>query len=223
MATAQLRYLILLGAPGVGKGTQADLLEKRLGLPHVASGDLFRENLNNRTPLGLKAQGFMERGELVPDDVTIAMVMERLARPDCVNGVVLDGFPRTVAQAEALDQTLAAGNRHIEAVINLTVTRETLMARLTGRWICRDCQASYHVVNNPPRVAGRCDNCGGELYQRIDDEPETVARRLEVYFAQTAPLIDYYRERGLLREVQGEQDIEAVQRAILDVLGRAEG
>jgi adenylate kinase len=218
MAIAQPRYLIFLGAPGAGKGTQADLLEKRLGLPHVASGDLFRENLKNRTPLGLKAQGYMERGELVPDDVTIAMVMERLARPDCANGAVLDGFPRTVAQAEALDHRLADEDKHIEAVINLAVAPETLMARLTGRWICRNCQATYHLLHNPPKVAGRCDVCGGELYQRTDDQPETVARRLEVYFAQTAPLIDYYGERELLHEVNGAQDIEAVQRDILDVL-----
>jgi adenylate kinase len=219
MAETQPRYLIFLGAPGSGKGTQADVLQKRLGLPHVASGDLFRENLKNKTPLGLEAQGYMQRGELVPDDVTIAMVMERLALPDCAGGAVLDGFPRTVTQAQALDRTLAEVDSRIDLVINLAVAPKTLLGRLTGRWICRDCQATYHVQHNPPQVAGECDACGGELYQRPDDQPETVARRLEVYFAQTAPLIDYYRESGLLREVDGEQDIEVVQGDILDVLG----
>ncbi len=223
MATIQPRYLIFLGAPGAGKGTQADLLQKQIGLPHVASGDLFRENLAQQTPLGLQAKGYMERGELVPDDVTIAMVMDRLSRPDCAGGAVLDGFPRTVAQAEALDRTLAAAGRAIEAVINLVVSPQALMARLTGRWICRNCQTPYHMLYNPPRVAGVCDACGGELYQRTDDQPETVARRLDVYFAQTAPLIDYYRARGLLRDVDGDQSIEAIQNQILSVVGLAKG
>lgn len=202
--------VVLLGPPGAGKGTQAEGLAAGLGLVHVASGDLFREALAAQTPLGRQAQQYMERGELVPDDLTVRMVLERMAQPDCQAGVVLDGFPRTVAQAEALDQALAAQGRQVDAVLLLAVPDEVVLERLTGRRICRDCQAPYHVLFNPPAEAGRCDRCGGPLYQRDDDREETVRRRLEVYQAQTAPLISYYRQRGLLREVDGSGDLETV-------------
>lgn len=220
MATdsTQPKYILLLGAPGAGKGTQAALLQERLGLPHVASGDLFRDNLKRETELGLKAKSYMERGELVPDDVTIAMVLERLSRPDTAKGALLDGFPRTIQQAEALDAALAAQGRKIEKVINFNVSEDALMARLTGRWICRNCQATYHTLYNPPKQPGLCDVCGGELYQRPDDTPETVANRLRVYFNQTRPLIDYYQKRGQLVDINGEQEIEQVQQDIVQAL-----
>lgn len=225
MNSTQPTYLILLGPPGAGKGTQAGLLEKKLGLPHVASGDLFREHLKNDTALGREARGYMDRGELVPDGVTIAMVLERLSRPDCWEGAVLDGFPRTIEQAKALDSALEVEGNSVRRVVDLKVSRDALMERLTGRWICRDCQANYHTLFSPPKVAGRCDVCGGvpggggELYQRTDDQPETVARRLEVYFAQTRLLVEYYQQRGVLVEVDGEGDIDEVHRRILCVLG----
>ncbi len=218
MTSSQPRYVILLGPPGAGKGTQADLLEQKLGLPHVASGDLFREHLEKDTELGRQARAYMERGDLVPDDVTIAMVLERLARPDCRNGAVLDGFPRTVEQAEALDAALAADGKGVSQVIDLQVSEQVLMMRLTERWICRQCQTNYHLVFDPPTTPGRCDACGGELYQRTDDQPETVARRLQVYWEQTYPLVDYYRKRGVLVKVDGEATIEEVHRCILAVL-----
>jgi len=205
------KYIVLIGAPGAGKGTQAARLRELLNLPHVASGDLFRENLKNQTELGLKAKAYMDRGELVPDDVTIAMVMERLSRPDCANGALLDGFPRTIAQAEALDRALAATGRKIGVVPYIAVPDEALVERLSGRWLCRTCGESYHTLFNPPRRAGVCDKDGGELCQRDDDKPETVRNRLKVYWQQTSPLIDYYRRHGVLVEVNGDQAIEAVE------------
>ncbi len=205
------KYIVLIGAPGAGKGTQAARLHELLDLPHVASGDLFRENLKNQTELGLKAKAYMDRGELVPDDVTIAMVMERLSQPDCANGALLDGFPRTIAQAEALDRALAAIGRKIGVVPYIAVPDEALVERLSGRWLCRTCGESYHTLFNPPRQAGMCDRDSGELYQRDDDKPETVRNRLKVYWQQTSPLIDYYRRRGVLVEVNGDQAIEAVE------------
>jgi adenylate kinase len=201
---------ILLGAPGAGKGTQAVVLEERLALPHVASGDLFRENVKAGTELGRQARVYMDRGELVPDSVTIAMVMERLAKDDCRRGVILDGFPRTVEQARALEAALAKQGKIVDGVLYFQVASETLLARLSGRWICRQCQANYHTVFNPPKEPGKCDACGGELYQRPDDKRETAEHRLEVYFAQTIPLIEYYRSKGLLIEINGEQGIEQV-------------
>lgn len=201
---------ILLGAPGAGKGTQAVVLEERLALPHVASGDLFRENVKAGTELGRQARVYMDRGELVPDSVTIAMVMERLAKDDCRRGVILDGFPRTVEQARALEAALAKQGKIVDGVLYFQVASETLLARLSGRWICRQCQANYHTVFNPPKEPGKCDACGGELYQRPDDKRETAEHRLEVYFAQTIPLIEYYRRKGLLIEINGEQGIEQV-------------
>jgi adenylate kinase len=204
------RFIVLLGPPASGKGTQAARLREALGLPHVASGDLFRENLKNETELGLKAKVYMDRGELVPDDVTIAMVMERLNRPDCAGGALFDGFPRTIAQAEALDQALAERGHRISVVPYIAVPDEVLVERMSGRRLCRVCGEAYHVKFNPPKRPGVCDNDGGELYQRGDDKPETVRKRLQVYWEQTSPLIEYYRDRGMLVEVDGDQPIDAV-------------
>jgi adenylate kinase len=201
----------LLGAPGAGKGTQAEILRERLGLAHVASGDLFRENVSKQTPLGKLAKSYMDKGELVPDDVTVQMVMERIAQPDCSRGVVFDGFPRTEGQAKALDAALAKENKKISAVVSVGVRDEVLIKRLSARWICPTDGAVYNLLTNPPRVAGRCDKDSSELYQRNDDQPETVRRRLDVYHTQTQPLIAYYQAAGLLREINGEQDIERVQ------------
>ena len=212
------KYIILLGAPGAGKGTQATMLTEALGAPHVASGDLFRSAIQRKTHLGLEAKKYMDQGLLVPDEVTIAMVRERLALPDCQEGVILDGFPRTLEQAKALDAALAEEGRAIDKVLYIKVPNEELVARLSGRWICRDCQTVYHAITNPPKQASRCDACGGELYQRSDDKPETVRRRLEVYFEQTAPLIEYYIERGVLTEVNGDQSIAEVQTALIEAL-----
>ncbi|MBC7263605.1 MAG: adenylate kinase [Chloroflexi bacterium] len=207
--------IVLLGAPGAGKGTQAEILSQRLGLPHVASGDLFREALRDETPLGLRARSYMERGELVPDEVTIAMVAERLEKPDCANGVILDGFPRTIPQADALDAVLARHGQAVNLVPYIKVSVESLLKRLGGRWTCRTCGTVYHMLFDPPRVAGVCDVCGGELYQRADDTPETQRKRIDVYFEQTQPLIEYYRQRGLLVEIDGEKDIDGVQAELL--------
>ena len=211
-------YIMLIGAPGAGKGTQAVTMAQDLKLAHVASGDMFRSALQRGTPRGLEAKAFMDRGELVPDDVTVAMVIERLQEPDSTEGVILDGFPRTVAQAEALDAALAERGSRVDQAIYLEVDEEELLRRLSGRWLCRSCQASYHEVFNPPRQAGRCDRCGGELYQREDDTLETAKRRLQVYFDQTMPIIDHYRRQGVLDEVDGAQGIEEVRQAILSVV-----
>ncbi len=207
-------YVILMGPPASGKGTQAERLQELLALPHVASGDLFRYNLKNETALGLEAKGYMERGDLVPDDITIAMVLDRLARPDCRNGALLDGFPRTVAQAEALDAALADGGHKINLVLNIQVPRDELIVRVTGRRLCRNCGASYHLKFAPPQQPGVCDKCGGELYQRDDDTEETAVKRLEVYENQTKPLVSYYREAGILAEIDGNQSIDEVTAAL---------
>lgn len=217
-------FVVLLGAPGAGKGTQAELLQEEYGLAHISSGELFREHLKQGTPLGRLAQTYMDRGELVPDAVTIAMVRERLQEPDCQAGAILDGFPRTVAQAEALDALLAESGEAVCSVPYVKVSPEVLLERLSGRWTCRQCGAVYHVQYHPPKVPGVCDACGGELYQRPDDTPETQRRRIEVYLEQTAPLIAYYRQRGVLVEVNGERPIEevhaALRKAIEDSCGR---
>lgn len=209
--SSDAKYIILLGAPGAGKGTQAEILRERLGLAHIASGDLFRENVSKGTPLGNLAKSYMDKGELVPDDVTIQMVMDRISRRDCAPGVVFDGFPRTEAQARALDAALAKESKKIGTVLSIDVGDQLLIDRLSARWICPIDGVVYNTLTNPPRVAGRCDKDNGELYQREDDKPETVRRRLQVYHSQTKPLIDYYRNAGLLREVDGEQSIDKVQ------------
>jgi adenylate kinase len=210
-------YLVLLGAPGAGKGTQAKRLTKALGLQHVSSGDIFRENLNNQTELGRMAQDYMNRGVLVPDDVTIAMIHERLTRADCAKGAVLDGFPRTPAQAQALDEILADLGGTLEAVLYIQVPQEALVRRLSGRWTCPKGHI-YHELFNPPRKPGVCDHDGLTLYQRDDDKVETVTQRITVYMDQTAPLIAFYRERGLLVEVDGDQSIDAVTLALTESL-----
>jgi len=206
-------YLVLLGPPGAGKGTQAERLQEELELPHVASGDIFRENIRNETGLGLLAKGYIDQGQLVPDDVTVAMVRDRLQRPDCNLGAILDGFPRTQPQAESLDTMLADMGRQLDGVFYIAVPDEELVRRLSGRWICRQCQTPYHSMFNPSANEGVCDACGGELYQRDDDKPETVRTRLKVYHQQTSPLIDYYRQAGLLVEVDGAGGIETVSAA----------
>ncbi len=211
-------YIILLGAPGAGKGTQAKILNERFQLAHVASGDLFRENISKQTPLGALAQSYMDKGELVPDDVTIRMVMDRIARPDCAAGVVFDGFPRTQAQASALDRALANENKKIGAALFVDVHDDVLINRLAARRICSKCGSVYNLLTNPPRVADHCDKDQGALEQRNDDKPETVRRRLEVYRSQTAPLIEYYRAAGLLREMNGDQSIEQVTVQIVQLV-----
>ncbi len=211
-------YIILLGAPGAGKGTQAVMLAGKLKLVQVASGDLFRQALREGTELGEKAKAFMEKGQLVPDDITIRMVMDRLSAPDVENGAILDGFPRNIGQAKALDKALAEQNKAIEKVVFIKVPEGELLKRLGGRWICRNCQAPYHEVDNPPKIKGICDRCGGELYQRADDNPETVKKRLKVYFAETTPLIDYYKKEGKLLEINGESGADEVNRRITAAL-----
>jgi len=207
-------YIVLLGPPGAGKGTQAEVISESLKLVHVSSGDIFRENLKNETDLGKLAQGFMNRGELVPDDVTIAMIRERLLRPDCVNGAVLDGFPRTPAQANALEGMLKDLGGNVRRVPYINVPSEVLIERLSGRWTCQQGHV-YHTVFNPPQVPGKCDVDGLDLYQREDDQPATVERRIRVYLEQTSPLIEYYRGRGLLSEVDGTQTIDKVTADLL--------
>ncbi len=211
-------YIVLLGAPGAGKGTQAKILSAKTGLPHISSGDIFRENLRSGTELGRVAQQYMERGELVPDEVTIAMIRERLLRPDCAQGAVLDGFPRTPAQAEALDAMLTEWGGQVDVVPFIQVPEEVLVERLAGRWICRAQGHIFHERFNPPKRPGVCDYDGSELYQRDDDRPEVVRHRIRVYYEQTAPLVEYYRRQGKLVEIDGTQSIEAVTQALLAAL-----
>ena len=210
--------LILLGAPGSGKGTQAGFISQEVGLPHIASGDLFREAQGKKTELGLLAKSYMEKGALVPDEITIRMILERIAKPDCEGGYILDGFPRTLEQAGALDESLEKMSSAIDKVICIKVSDEELLSRLSGRWICKNCQTPYHLVNSPPKVAGKCDKCGGELYQRADDNVETIKNRLSVYYTQTAPLIEYYQSTGKLVEINGEQEVERLGREIVAAL-----
>ncbi len=210
--------IILIGAQGSGKGTQAEQLERTLGIPHVASGDLFRKAIDEKTDLGLKAKTYLDRGELVPDDITVAMVLGRLEEPDCRAGVLLDGFPRTVAQAQALDKGLQDAGRQIDLVIYLNVPREELLRRLSGRYICRANQHVYNVNSHPPKVAGICDLDGSELYQRSDDTGEAVQRRLDIFFNETIRLLDYYGGQHKLREVNGNQSIDQVQAVLLKTI-----
>ncbi len=212
--TTNPKYVILLGPPAAGKGTQATRLSEYLHLPHVASGDLFRYNLKNDTELGRKAKAYMDQGALVPDDITIAMVLDRLDRPDCAGGALLDGFPRTLAQAEALDKALAEKGVAINGVLNISVPDAILVERVTGRRLCRTCGEPYHIKFNPPKKEGICDIDGGPLYQRDDDTEATVQNRLKVYWDQTSPLIDYYRNKGILVDIDGNQAIDAVTEAL---------
>jgi adenylate kinase len=209
------RFIVLLGPPGAGKGTQAEAISAKLHLPHISSGDIFREHLKNQTELGELAAGFINKGELVPDDVTIAMIRERLSRPDCHDGALLDGFPRTPAQAEALATFLSEINGQVKHVPYICVPEDVLIERLAGRWTCRESGHVFHEKYNPPKLQGICDFDGSKLYQREDDKAETVKRRIHVYMEQTQPLIAYYREHGVLREVDGKKTIEQVTKDLL--------
>ncbi|MFO1441996.1 adenylate kinase [Bacillus sp. Bva_UNVM-123] len=211
--------LVLMGLPGAGKGTQAEKIVQKYGIPHISTGDMFRAAIKDETELGLKAKSFMDKGELVPDEVTIGIVRERLAKDDCVKGFLLDGFPRTVAQAEALENILAQLSKKIDYVINVEVDKEILMDRLTGRRICKDCGATYHLVFNPPAQSGICDRCNGELYQRADDNEATVQNRLDVNIKQTKPLLDFYESKGYLRNINGQQEIDKVFSQLDELLG----
>jgi len=212
--------IVLFGAQGSGKGTQARLIQELLTIPQVATGDLFRHNLKNDTELGKLAKGFMDKGNLVPDSVTNAMVQDRLNQEDAQNGVILDGYPRNIAQAKALETMLEAMQTGVKQAIYMDVPEAELMRRLTGRWVCRVCQSTYHVLFNPPKVEGVCDRCGGELYQRDDDkDKEAIHRRLQLYFEETMPVIDWYEERGLLGKVNGDLPIEEVNSRIKELIG----
>ena len=208
-----------MGLPGAGKGTQAERIVEEYNIPHISTGDMFRAAMKEETPLGLEAKSYMDKGELVPDEVTIGIVRERLAKDDCQKGFLLDGFPRTVAQAEALEQLLAEMDRQLDYVINIEVNKDSLLERLTGRRICKDCGATYHLVFNPPAKEGVCDRCGGELYQRADDNVETVQTRLEVNIQQSQPLITFYEGKGYLRNLDGQQPIDKVFADIEGLLG----
>ncbi len=211
-------YIILLGPPGAGKGTQAGILARETKLTHVSSGDLFRCNINNQTDLGKLAKSFIDKGELVPDDVTIAMIRNRISQPDCAGGVILDGFPRTPTQADALEKMLAEFGEQVTAVPYITAAENILIERTGGRWSCRAQGHVYHERFNPPKQPGVCDIDGSELYQRDDDKTETVAHRIRVYFEQTMPLVDYYRKLGKLVEINGVQDVEQVTKDVLAAL-----
>ncbi|MBF7095971.1 adenylate kinase [Alkalibacter mobilis] len=202
--------IILLGPPGAGKGTQAANIVEAYNIPHISTGDIFRKNLKENTALGLKAKEYMDKGLLVPDELVVDLVKDRLTEDDCKTGFMLDGFPRTVVQAEALDTELEKLDMKLSAVLNIEVDQNLLLQRITGRRICRSCGATYHVSFNPPKEEAVCDLCGGELYQRDDDVEETVAKRLQVYNEQTQPLIDFYKNSGLLVDIDGQQEIEAV-------------
>ncbi len=210
--------VVLLGPPGAGKGTQAERVAKSCGFPHISTGDMLRDAVAKGTELGKLAKGYMEKGELVPDEVIIGIVKERLLEPDAEKGFILDGFPRTLEQAIALENELSALGRKIDFAVNIEVSDEEVVRRISGRRICRSCGRPYHVEFNPPKADGICDVCGGELYRRADDEPEAVRRRLEVYHAQTAPLVDFYGQRGLLVGVDGARPVEEVSSEIENLL-----
>jgi len=212
-------FLVFLGAPGAGKGTQAAVVSRKFGLAHIASGDLFRQSVHKGTELGKSVRAYMDKGALVPDEVTIQLISERLNEPDCKQGCIFDGFPRTIEQAKALDKMLIGRGWAIDKAIYIEVPEKELLKRLGGRWICRKCQAPYHEVTSPPKTPGKCDKCGGELYQRSDDTEETVKERLKVYFAQTTPVLDYYKAKGKLVPVDGKFGIEEVSEKIIGVLG----
>lgn len=211
--------LIMLGAPGAGKGTQAKKIAEKYNIPHISTGDIFRANIKNGTELGQKAKTYMDQGLLVPDELVVDLVMDRFAQDDCKNGYVLDGFPRTIPQAEALDAALEKAGAKIDYAINVEVPDENIIRRMSGRRACVSCGATYHIVHIPPKTEGVCDICGKELILRDDDKPETVKKRLDVYHEQTQPLIDYYTEKGALVEVDGTVDMEDVFNAIVKILG----
>ncbi|SEN61241.1 adenylate kinase [Lihuaxuella thermophila] len=214
--------IVLMGLPGAGKGTQAARIVDELNIPHISTGDMFRAAVKEETPLGLEAKSYMDQGQLVPDRVTIGIVRERLGKDDCANGFLLDGFPRTVPQAEALDELTKDLGRELDHVIYIEVDEDELLKRLTGRRICRDCGATYHVLFAPPKVERVCDRCGGELYQRDDDRVETVANRLKVNMEQTEKLLQYYQKTGKLHRVDGKQPIEHVTDSILSLIRGSE-
>ena len=211
--------IVFMGPPGAGKGTQAEKIIENYQIPHISTGDMFRKAIKEQTELGMEAKRYMDQGALVPDHVTIGIVKDRLSESDCKSGFLLDGFPRTVDQAKALDEILTSLDSKIDYVINIDVDLDILKERLTGRRICRSCGATYHMIFNPPAVAGTCDKCGGELYQRKDDNEETVGNRLDVYVSQTKPLLDYYSLAGNLVNINGQQSIDLVFAEIQDVLG----
>jgi adenylate kinase len=211
-------YIIMLGAPGAGKGTQADMLSQEMDLPHIASGDLFRQALEERTEVGLLAKNYMDKGELVPDEITIKMILERINQPDCASGCLFDGFPRTLHQAKVLDKALKEQGKSIDKAIYIEVPNEELVKRLSGRWLCRTCQTPCNMTSSPPKTPGKCDKCGGELYQRSDDREETVKDRLSIFFAQTVPILDYYKKQNKLIRVNGNLGMQGVAREIISAL-----
>lgn len=213
--------IVLMGPPGAGKGTQAEVMARNLIVPHISTGDIFRANIKAGTELGKLANQYISKGDLVPDEVTMAMIKDRLAEDDCVNGFILDGLPRTIGQADALEEILNEQGKKLDKVVSIDVPIEKLIERLSGRRVCRNCSQTYHLVNNPPTEAGRCDECGGELYQRADDSEETIKNRLDVYLAQSSPLIEYYDKKGLLLSVNGDQSINNVLTEVGRGLGKS--
>ena len=211
--------IIMLGSPGAGKGTQAKMIAAKYNIPHISTGDIFRANIKNGTELGAKAKEYMDKGLLVPDELVVDLVIDRFKEPDCKNGYVLDGFPRTIPQAEALDKALTAIGESVDYAINVEVPDENIVRRMGGRRACVGCGATYHIVYSPTKVEGKCDTCGGDLIIRDDDKPETVQNRLAVYHEQTQPLIDYYTNKGIIAEVDGTQDMNDVFAAIVKILG----
>lgn len=210
--------IILMGPPGAGKGTQADIIKANYPIPHISTGDMFRDAVSKQTPLGVEAKKYMDSGRLVPDEVTIGIVAERLAEPDCQKGFLLDGFPRTIPQADALEEVLKKLNKNIDAVINISVPDDILISRITGRVSCRECKTVYNLNTNPPKQAGICDQCGGELFQRSDDQGDTVVKRLQVYGEQTNPLLAYYENKGLVYNIDGDRDSQAVFADVRNIL-----
>lgn len=211
--------IIMLGAPGAGKGTQAKMIAAKYGIPHVSTGDIFRANIKNGTELGKKAKTYMDAGQLVPDSLTVDLLIDRISQDDCANGYVLDGFPRTIPQAQCLEDALAARGEAVDYAINVEVPDSNIVNRMGGRRACVTCGATYHIVHIPPKKEGICDKCGSELILRDDDKPETVQNRLKVYHEQTQPLIDFYSKKGVLKEVDGTQDMNAVFEDIVKILG----
>ena len=211
--------IVMLGAPGAGKGTQAKMIAEKYSIPHISTGDIFRANIKNGIELGKKAKSFIDKGQLVPDELTLDLIMDRFKEDDCKNGYVLDGFPRTIPQAEALDEALKANGEKVDFAIDIDVPDENIVRRMGGRRACVNCGATYHIVYSPTKVEGKCDECGEELIVRDDDKPETVLSRLEVYHNQTQPLIDYYNEQGILKSVDGTIDMKDVFNEIVKILG----